>query len=442
MKYRLFLIGLFFLINPYIWVIDILPDFIGLLIMLKAIKPLIDISPSAEEAAKGFRKAAAVSVAQIGFLIPMISVVNNDATFNMIFSFSFNILRLIFLIPAFGHLFNAFIYFSERHAVKGRGASVKRLKTVKLICQAYVIIHCALSAFPEIVYFRMDDSGFAEMLYPLSYFRSGAIFLTGAIALIFTVAWYVINCCQFSALRKNAELNQGISSDIANTPRSEKKRIMRSAAPAVMCYILSLFAIISYFIDGQCVIPPYVAPILHIMAISYLNKIVDKKITKAFSIVATIVAFPLHLFYAVFSTTYHERALFAFDMVEKQFSLPLWNNIIYTSFLVISLICTGVSMLRLIKQHTGLFWESAYITHNSKAAREKLLCEELSAALTVVSCLAAAFNTFAYSVLYTKPLFNLFALIFGTAVAVCGALLYSSVKSSIIEKYSTENKMN
>ncbi len=442
MKYRLFLFGLFFLINPYIWIIDILPDFIGLLLMAKAINPLCDISPSAEAASNGFKKAAAVSIAQIGFLIPMISLVNSDPTFNMIFSFCFNILRIIFLVPAFHELFNSLIYFSERHAAVGKSVSVGKLKVTKLIFQAYIIAHCVLSAFPEIVYFRVDDSGFAENIYPLANFRVGVIFLSALIILAVGVVWYTVSCLLFKGVIKNQSFNAGIISDIASAPRSEKKRIMRSVTPGLMCATLSLFSTVAYFIDGKSIIPPYFAPILHIAAIGCLNRVIDKKVTRAFSIVSTVLSFPLVLFYETFSTEWHTRATFDFKGVKNMFAFPFVTDIVYSIFLAVSAICLGIALTRLIRQHTGLFWESAYVTHNSKAAKEKLRAEQLSVLLTVLLVCLIGFNLGAYGNLYQRPLMNLHALLFGGALSFFGTLLISSVKSSVIEKYSTENKMN
>lgn len=442
MKYRLLIFGLFFLINPYFWVIDIIPDFIGLLLIAKAIKPASDVSPSAESAVLAFKKAAAVSIAQIGLLIPMIPIVNTDPTFNMVFSFCFNVLRLIFLIPAFRDLFNCMIYFAEKHAVFGHSVSTARIRFTKAATHIFVILHCFLSSFPEIVYFKIDDSGFAENVYPLAYYRTGVIFLAGAIALVIGLIWYVIVCAQFSSLRKSAVMNEGIAKDIASAVRSEKKRIMSAIRPAVICFTLSSFCMISYFIDGRAVIPPYFAPILHIATIAYLGRILDKKVTKAFSIAATVLAFPLHLFYEMFASNCHDRALFAFNDVKDQFSLPYWSNIIYTAFLILSLICVGIAFHRAIDKHTGLFWESAFITHNSRAARHKLHQKQLSILLTFFGCLCAVINTLSYSYLYKKPTYNLYASFICIAFAVAGALLYSSVKTSVLEKYSTENQMN
>ncbi len=445
MKYRLFLFGLFFLINPYFWVFDILPDFIGLLIMAKAIRPISEISPSIEAASNGFKKAAALSIAQLGLTIPMITLVNSDPTFNMVFSFCFNILRIILLIPALHELFNGFAYFADRHAEAGHTVSVVKLKIVRTVMQVYIVLHCVFSAFPEVVYFKVNDSGLTENIeeiYPLAPFRTGMIFLCAAVVAVISLVFYIAVCIYFSALRKKASFNRGIISDISSYVRSEKKRIMSALRPAVTCFIIACFCAVGYFIDGKALIPPYFTPILHIAVISYLRKITDKKVTRAFSIVAVVISFPLQLFYEYFATTYHERASFAFADVKFYFSFPYYTNMIYTFFLVLSTLCVGIAFYRVIKEHTGLFWESAYITHNSKAANEKLRRLRLSVVLTVACCLLSVFNTYAYGNLYKKPMFNTYALVLGVAVAICASILYTSVRTAVLEKYSTENKMN
>ncbi len=446
MKYRLFLFGLFFLINPYFWVFDILPDFIGLLIMAKAIRPMNDVSPSIEAASSGLKKAAALSIAQLGLTIPMMTIVNSDPTFNMVFSFCFNILRIIFLIPALHELFNGFIYFADRHAENGNTVSTVKMKVVRTVMQIYIILHCLLSVAPEMVYlFKVNDSGMTENfeeLYPLSPYRTGIIFLSAAVAAIISLIWYIIVCAYFSSLRKKAAYNRGIISDITSFVRSEKKRVMSAVRPAVTCFIIASFCAIGYFIDGKTLIPPYFTPILHIAVISYLRRILEKKVTRAFSIVAVVISFPLQLFTEFFANEYHETASFAFSEVKGKFAIPFFLNAIYTFFLVLSTVCVGIALYRVIKEHTGLFWENEFVTHNSRAANEKLRRMWLSVVMTAVSCVLAVFNSYTYGNLYNKPIFNTVALLLGVAAGVCVSILYTSVRTAVLEKYSTENKMN
>ncbi len=445
MKYCLFLFGLFFLINPYFWVIDILPDFIGLLIMAKAISRLNDISPSIEAASKGFKKAAALSIAQLGLLIPMIPIVNSDPTFNLVFSFCFNIIRIIFLIPALHELFNGLIYFSERHAVS-KAVSVTGLKTMRTAMQIYFILHALLAMFPESVYLlKVNDSGLTssfEEIYPLAYTRTGVMFLSAALVVLISLVFYIAACVYFLKLRRKADFNRGIESDIGSYVRSEKKRIMSAIKPAITCFIISCFASVCFLIDGKQIIPPYFAPILHIAVITYLRKILNKKVTRAFSIVATVVAFPLQLFNELFASMYHETASFAFSHVKTQFMFPFSLNVIYTFFLVLSSLCVGIALYRMIKEHTGLFWESEYVTHNSKAANEKLALLRWSVVLTIAYFGTAIFNCFAFGKQYDKPMLINYAAILTIIVAICASILYSMVRTSVLEKYSTENKMN
>ncbi len=448
MKYGLFLFGLFFLTNPYFWVFDILPDFIGLLIMAKAIRPMTEISPSMEAASSGFKKAAALSVAQLGLIIPMITMVNSDPTFNMVFSFCFNILRIIILIPAFHELFNGFTYFAERHAEPGQTVSTAKLKVMRTVIQIYIILHAVLSSLPEIVYFKVNDSGMTdsvEEIYPLAPFRLGIIVLCALIVLIIAIIWYISVCMYLSALRRKAAFNRGIILDISSFVRSEKKRIMSAVRPAVTCFILSCFCAIAFYIDGKAVIPPFFAPALHIAVLTSLRRILDdnkKRITRAFSIVAVILSLPLMLFTEFFATQYHEMASFAFSEVESKFALPYYMNIAYSFFMILSSVCVGIALYKVITEHTGLFWESAYITHNSRAANEKLRRQRLSVLLTGGCCLLSVFNAYTYGNLYKEPMLNTYALVLGVAVAVCASILYNSVRRSVLEKYSTENKMN
>jgi hypothetical protein len=135
-------------------------------------------------------------------------------------------------------------------------------------------------------------------------------------------------------------------------------------------------------------------------------------------------------------------ASFAFSEVESKFIFPYAINVAYTAFLLLSTVCVGVSLYRAISHHTGLFWESAYITHNRKTANEKIRQKSLSIIFTVAFSLLSVFNLYTYGCLYKRPILNTLAAAAGVLLSVCASLFYTTVKSSVLEKYSTENKMN
>lgn len=106
------IIGCIFLLNPYIGIIDILPDVIGYLFLLKGLYQISDLDRNLAQARMKFRVAAWVSVVKffLMFLSPFM-----DETFQLVLTFSFGTLELIYLIPAFIGFFTGISYLELRH---------------------------------------------------------------------------------------------------------------------------------------------------------------------------------------------------------------------------------------------------------------------------------------------------------------------------------------
>ncbi len=112
MKIGYMIVGCIFLCNPFINIIDILPDFIGYLFILKALAELSDLERNICNARKRFQSALWVSLVKcalvFGFMI-------YDSTWYLILTFSFAVLECMYLIPAFIDLFYGISYLEERH---------------------------------------------------------------------------------------------------------------------------------------------------------------------------------------------------------------------------------------------------------------------------------------------------------------------------------------
>ena len=105
------IVGWIFLFNPYINIIDILPDFIGYFFILKGLFKLSDLERNLLSARKKFKSAMWISVARFAlvFASPIF-----DATWYLILSFTLGILECIYLIPAFIDMFYGISYLEDR----------------------------------------------------------------------------------------------------------------------------------------------------------------------------------------------------------------------------------------------------------------------------------------------------------------------------------------
>lgn len=123
------LLGLIFLFNPNINVIDVLPDVIGCLFILKGLSKLSDLNRHIASAKAKFRRLAwvalfksFVSLFTSGLLDEILyemglSILVDifDSTMVLVFVFIFGIFELVYMIPAFISLFEGIAFLEIRH---------------------------------------------------------------------------------------------------------------------------------------------------------------------------------------------------------------------------------------------------------------------------------------------------------------------------------------
>lgn len=112
MKLGYMIVGCIFLFNPFINIIDILPDFIGYLFILRALFELSDLERNILSARKKFKAAMWVSLVKA--LLVFASMIF-DSTWYLILTFTFGILECMYLIPGFIDLFYGISYLEARY---------------------------------------------------------------------------------------------------------------------------------------------------------------------------------------------------------------------------------------------------------------------------------------------------------------------------------------
>ncbi len=112
MKLGYMIVGCIFLFNPFINIIDILPDFIGYLFILKALAELSDLERNILSARNKFKAAMWVSLVKA--LLVFASLIF-DSTWYLILTFTFGILECMYLIPGFIDLFYGISYLEARY---------------------------------------------------------------------------------------------------------------------------------------------------------------------------------------------------------------------------------------------------------------------------------------------------------------------------------------
>lgn len=112
MKIGYMIVGCVFLFNPFINIIDIFPDFIGYLFIMRALSELSDLERNIRNARARFKSAMWVSLVKCALVFASMIF---DSTWYLILTFTFGILECMYLIPAFIDLFYGISYLEGRY---------------------------------------------------------------------------------------------------------------------------------------------------------------------------------------------------------------------------------------------------------------------------------------------------------------------------------------
>ena len=204
-----------FLFNPDIALIDILPDFIGYILLAFALRFVRDLSPHFESAWKNFRLLALVTGIKFVSLFWVFGGISNAQerpTMLLLLSFCFSILELGWGIPAWRALIEGFILHAQtsggEYVLREKGA--KSYRTGKNISVSFrdftVFFMIAKAFFANIAEFSVlsdhsyDDTAFNWYRF-VGLYRILAIFFAAVVG----ICWLIWAIRYFSGILRDSE---------------------------------------------------------------------------------------------------------------------------------------------------------------------------------------------------------------------------------------------
>lgn len=132
-----------FLFNPCVNIIDVLPDFFGVVFLINGLRKWGDLCPAISDAIQGLEKLRWFMLLKLAcmVLVPMV-----DDTFVLVMTLGFTIVEMIYLYPAIGRISDGFEYFATRF---GGRAVYKNYKNVSALTYIFCVSKAILTVLPE-----------------------------------------------------------------------------------------------------------------------------------------------------------------------------------------------------------------------------------------------------------------------------------------------------
>ncbi len=254
MGYGGILCGLLFLVSPDISLFDILPDFIGYLIIISALSKLADIDERAEDARNLAKRLFVLSIIKFVCSLYLAKIQKTNL---LLVTFSFAVLDLILVIPFARQLFYSIDYTAARQGVML--SQKKNFETKSLLMFLFVLKDTLMTAPAAVSLFDpsetgeyndgtwfIDFSALTNVLTVLSFFLMCVMFVFAAVRLML----------YFLPLMKNRELISHLYDNYRKTVLLIPARMITKNVRTASALIMSSFVFFAdFYIDFIDVFP-------------------------------------------------------------------------------------------------------------------------------------------------------------------------------------------
>ncbi|MBR3715887.1 MAG: hypothetical protein IKM18_08270 [Clostridia bacterium] len=275
MKYLLW--GIVFIMNPNINIVDILPDFIGCLFIMKGLYNVSQIFPHFNDASVYFRNFAIVSAAKTVSLPVLFIVSASEITWLLLLSFVFGCLEIFYGIMSFSSLFEGLYYSAERGAGGAIFSGYEKIRTLTIF---FICFKPLASFLPEITSLSSGDYGTVTENGVVNYakFRLPLMVAFFVIALAFGIVWYVLMRRYLKRVLSDDEYMSSLCEKYyrfkEDSPQLVERRIVLSS---VLLFMAAAICSLEIKLDGINYIPHMIGAVFFILAFARVRKIFGKQ---------------------------------------------------------------------------------------------------------------------------------------------------------------------
>ena len=355
-------IAALFLFNPNIAVIDLLPDFIGYILLCVAISRLADVHERVGEAYNAFKKMILIDAGKwiAVFWIFGMTVPSERNTSMLLWTFVFSILEMIFLLPAYNKLFDGITqlgYLYPCQAVFGKREKRSKTDRMRNFTFVFVTVKALLTVLPELS--DLTNSTYDETvsgslnLYRYIGLMRGMAFIP---VFVFGMVWLFRIISYFKGIARDSEFTGALALkyDTDVLPR-QGVFVRRNFSTFVLIAAVALCLTVDIRIDDNNILPDFIAAALFIVAFAFIGRYNGLKVKDwifssvsftCFSLLASISEY-------MFFDRYYYGAIIKSDEARYFYMLVVGLNIIKGICLFAVLFDLHKALLRTVKAHTG-----------------------------------------------------------------------------------------
>lgn len=411
--------GAIFLFNPNINIIDLLPDFIGYLFIIAAISRAADLNLHLAEAKQLFKKLVYINLSRIPAVFLMLWITTNkvdERTSVLVLTFAYGVVELIYLIRAFGQLFEGIVYIGTRYDSKSafylpqnkkKTSRQKPVSSLQIYTNIFSIVKLLLPAVPYIIYLRTDTiyGEVQSVNIDFEKYKNFLLVICFITVLILGIIWlyrytrYIKNILR--DLQFINKLTESYESQIV--PR-EGMLIKRGIKTSIAVLCIAFACGIDIYINNVNVIPDFISAIFFIVGARMLIKFT----ARAKGAVALATAYLISSL-ASYATSIYFFDNFSYDLIIKNIRAANCYRI-YTILSTVEAVILAALLFLLIKavcdiasKHTGYKGDNINdLTEKISLSIPKILTRRLY--ISFAFGVAAAVSSVLYVVLMSNTI--------------------------------------
>lgn len=357
MDLKLFFVGMLFFVNPNVNIIDIIPDFFGLMLMFHSLRKLRDLSSDIEKTRIAVIKLIIIDLLKQAALAWTIFS-SSEAGFLLVFTLCFTIVELIFFTSMLSSFFNGLLFLGTMH---DGSDTLKHLSGIKNASLVLFAVREILTLAPELMYLRIDE----ELGYLIADFKGGVVVLSVVLQLISGIIWLIFITRYISVVKSDQQFFDNLTEKY-NTTVLPRKNLFTERAIKRGIYMFGAAVLLTtnLFLDGVNFIPGYISAIAFILMIILLKKYIKNV---AVSVLAASIYLCTATAYEIFNNVFAEK-YYNFGISKNFESYHMYiTTTVLSAIKALSLILLLLIILRivigLINDHTGS--EPEYLTERS-----------------------------------------------------------------------------
>ena len=409
MRIGYILAGLLFFVNPNILVVDILPDFIGAILLLYGLSHASEIDSRIAYTRKSLYMLMYAGLGRFlcVFLIPIIDA--SEYTWFLVFAFCFGLIEAYLFCRAMFSLDSGLTFLSlagkDSQIYKETGGSALGMTVI------FTVLKTVFAILPTLTYLVTDYGTVTEMRTNWTFVMWLLMAVNVLVVTVYGILWYIRMLKFWRPMRKSNLLAFVEVRYVEEYLNNRPLVVYRTLKRVVILLTVAVVFAVPFRLDGVDILPDAVTGVAILFAALKLKKMYPDTVghTVLWSMLYSLVAVFEWVYMLMFRLDNYSHLFdqgFSEVMGFKVFDeMPLFTSFVFYCILlavkVLLLLAVIWSMrkvlLRMISEHTGSITEVGSSTEKTAAIRKSLRRILMA---TLLTCVAAVLLSLATGLMF------------------------------------------